>query len=158
MKTFLERMFAYDRWSNQQILGWLLTNPDYPEMRKIFVHLIAEYLPWLHLLRGEEVPADVDPEPDWSLSECREMLDEVMDALQSFVRNSTDESLQAIVRSPGPNHQVFGNTAAEVLTALLNHGEHHRGQLIYLIGQATGEYVPSVYMSYLRKLPAAAQA
>ena len=151
MENFFLEMFDYERWSNEQILNWLLAHPYHPEMVKVFAHLIAENLPWLYLLRGQYVPDDFDPEPNWSLEECRSRLSVVMEALQTFVASATQESLSKIVRSPGRNSVVFENTAGEILAHLLNHAEHHRGQIIGMIAQETGEYVPSVYMSYLRQ-------
>ena len=144
-------MFAFEQWSNEQVLNWLVANPDQPEMVKIFAHLIAEYQPWSYLLKGQEVPADFNPEPDWSLEECRLELETTMNTLQAFVASATESSLREIVASPGPKGVVIENTAQEILTGILNHGEHHRGQIVGMIAASTGEYVPSVYMSYLRR-------
>jgi uncharacterized damage-inducible protein DinB len=154
MRDHFRDMFAFERWANHQILTWLLQHPHHAEMRKIFAHIIAENLPWLYLLRGHHVPGSINPEPNWSLNECQRQLPTVMDALESFVQSSSNDTLKSIVRSPGANGVVFENTATEVLTGLLNHAEHHRGQLLWLIAKETGEYVPSLYLSYLRKVPA----
>lgn len=158
MRDHFREMFAFERWANYQILNWMLKHPQNVEMRKTFAHLIAENLPWLYLLRGHHVPAGINPEPDWSLEECQRQLPTVMDALESFVQSASEASLKASIRSPGPNGAVFENTATEILSGLLNHAEHHRGQLLWLIAKETGEYVPSLYMSYLRKVPSEERA
>ncbi len=150
MEKFFTEMFAFEAWANEQILNWLVTNPHQPEMIKIFAHLIAENLPWICLLRGEYVPDDITSEPNWTLDECRRKLPMVMDALQAFVANLDESSLAKIIVSPGPNGVMFENSVTEILTNLLNHSEHHRGQLVGMIHQKSGEYVPSLYMNYLR--------
>lgn len=153
MKEFLTEMFAYERWANEQILDWLVAHPNHPDLVRVFAHLMGENLPWLCLLRGEAVPEEITPEPNWSLDECRRKLPMVMDALQSFVASATEEALQNVVASPTPAGVVFEYTTQQILANLLIHGEHHRGQIVGMIAEKTGQYVPSVYMSYLRRKP-----
>ena len=157
MQTFMDEMVTFERWSNEKVLGWMETHSATPEMARIFAHLVADGLPWLRLMRGKAVPGDFDPEPLWSLAECRRQLDAAMDDLQAFVRATDDAGFAAVVRSPGPQGATIENTVAEVLTGMFNHAEHHRGQILMLIERETGEYVPSLYFSYLRREPVSAR-
>jgi uncharacterized damage-inducible protein DinB len=74
-----------------------------------------------------------------------------MDALTSFIATREQDDFNKVVCSPLPSGTMFENTLAEVLTHLLNHAEHHRGQMLMIIAKETGEYVPSLYMSFLRR-------
>lgn len=151
MKRYFEEMFAFEGWANESLLAWMEAHEEIPEATRVFAHTVAENHPWLHLMRGEAVPQGVHPEPDWSLAECRAQLGPTMDALASFVVSREEADFGGIVRSETPTGIVFENTLTELLTHLLNHAEHHRGQILWLIAKETGEYVPSLYMPYLRR-------
>lgn len=150
MKRYFEEMVTFDRWANEQLLSWMERHPENPELTRIFAHVVAENQPWLHVLRGEVVPEDVHPEPDWTLAQCRANFAPTMDALAAYVASLDDASFSNIVRSSSPAGMTFENTVLQVLTNLLGHAEHHRGQMVATIGGETGEYVPTVYMSWLR--------
>jgi len=150
MKSYFEEMTAFNRWANEGLLAWMESHPENQELTPVFAHLIAENIPWLHVMRGEMVPADVDPEPNWELAECRANFGPVMDALTAFVGSLEEEDFSNIVRSHSPAGITFEHSITQVLTNLLGHAEHHRGEIVSLIAKETGEYVPTVYMSYLR--------
>lgn len=153
MKTYFEEMARYDRWANERLLTWMEARPENAELTQTFSHLVAENDPWLYLLRGETVPSDVNPEPAWSLAECRKNLGPTMDAIASYVAAADDDSFSAKVSSRSPAGHTFENSALEVLTNMLGHSEHHRGQMVAAIARDFGEYVPTAYMSYLRCRP-----
>jgi len=150
MKSYFAEMAAFDRWANEGLLAWMESHPEDPERTRAFAHLIADSIPWLYVLRGELVPADVDPEPDWTLAECRANFGRVMDDLAAFVASLDEGDFGSVVRSTTPAGTTFEHSFTQVLTNLLGHSEHHRGQIVSLIMKETGEYVPTVYMSYLR--------
>lgn len=151
MKAYFVEMFAFERWANESLLDWMEAHAEIPEVTRVFAHTIAENHPWLYLMRGEDVPPEVHPEPDWTLAECRAQLGLTMDALAFFVASREEADFASMVLSVTPSGKVFENTLTEVLTHLLNHAEHHRGQILWIIAKATGEYVPSLYMPYLRR-------
>jgi len=150
LKTYLEEMTRFDRWANERLLNWMESRPEDLELTQVYAHILGENLPWLHLLRGESVPEDVRSEPDWSLAECRENFAPTMDALSDYLAGLSEEELANSVSSSSPAGHTFQNTVLEVLTNLLAHAEHHRGQIVASIAKKTGEYIPTVYMSYLR--------
>jgi len=150
LKGHFERMVAYDRWANESVLGWMESHAEMPLLTRTFAHLVAENVPWLHILREEPVPLDINPEPDWTLAECRTHFAPTMDALASFVDACADADFGKVVRSSNPAGLVFEHTISEVLANLLSHSEHHRGQIVAEVAKTTGDYVPSLYMSYLR--------
>ena len=151
MESYFDEMADFERWANDQIMSWMETHAPTPEMVRIFAHLVADGTPWLYLLQGEAVPANFNPEPEWTLAECRQRLDLSMNALQAVIRRTDEAGLTTIVRSPGPRGTIIENTVAEILTGMFNHAEHHRGQILLLIGLETGDYVPSLYFNYLRR-------
>ena len=150
MKSYFEEMTEFDRWANEGLLAWMESRPENPELTRVFAHLIAENIPWLHVMRGEIVPEGVHPEPDWTLAECRANFGPVMDALAAFVGSLDEKEFGNIVRLSSPAGITFEHSLTHVLTNLLGHAEHHRDQIVSVIAKETGEYVPTVYMSYLR--------
>jgi len=150
LQKYFSEMVAFDRWANEAVLNWLETHPEDTEMTRIFAHLIAENHPWLYVLRGADVPPEVNPQPNWTLAECRAQFGPTMDDLASFVADLDEPGFATVVHSSNPAGVIFENTTMEVLTNLLVHAEHHRGQIVSIIAKETGDYVPTVYMSYLR--------
>lgn len=150
MKNYFLDLLEFEKWANESVLAWMESHPENPEMVKTFAHLIAENHPWTYLLRAEQVPNDVNPVPNWTRAECRANLEPTINALIAFVQSC--ENFDRAIQSPGRDGVIFENSVTEILTALLNHAEHHRGQILWMIEKETGEYVPSLYMSYLRKV------
>ena len=156
MKLYFVEMFRYERWANARILAYLQAEPTRDQaMGSIFRHLVADALPWLHVLRGDGVPATVirsmTESPHWPLDMCRTELEAFQDALDMHLETLTEADFATVLTSEGPRGSQFHNTVAEVLTHLLSHGQHHRGQIELLAEQELGDYLATSYMPYLRQ-------
>lgn len=148
---WLRGLFEYEDWANARVLVFLEGRPDDRRLLDIFGHLIAESLPWLCLLRGEPVPEALECAPHWSVGDCRANLASVQARLSLTLDRLAEGDLDAPVASPEPAGRTFSNTVIEVLTHLLTHGQHHRGQIEGIAEHETGTYLATSYMPYLRQ-------
>ena len=151
LNAYFRDMFSYERWANEKMLGYLGDHPDNERLLGIFGHLIAEMVPWLCLLKGKEVPAAFDCSPSWTVTECRTRFDALQSEAEDFLASLPEGALTGIVYSPGPSGKMIENTVSEILTHLLSHGQHHRGQMEMIIDFETRQYFPTSYMPYLRQ-------
>lgn len=151
LNTYFRDMFGYERWANEKMLGYLGDHPDNERLLETFGHLIAEMVPWLCLLRGEEVPASFDCSPSWTVTECGTRFDALQSETEDFVAALLEDGLTGIVSSPGAGGKIVENTVSEIPTHLLSHAQHHRGQMEMIIQDKTGQYFPTSYMPYLRQ-------
>ena len=150
MKSYFIDIMQYERWANTRLFNYLKKNGDHDEIRRIFSHLLADMVPWVYLMQGEQVPAEIDCEPDWPLSECKTSLERIHDSLNTILSNSADDLLE-IVESPGKNGMVFSNTRVEVFTHLAAHSQHHRGQIGYIIETELRDNCSMAFMRFLRQ-------
>lgn len=150
MVDYFRQMFAYQDWANDKLLAYLQEHPD-EQLLTMFAHIIADATPWLLLVQGRPIPSDIDFSPNWSLEECRTHLTQYQAETKAFIENLTDEGLNRVMSSPGANGATFENTVAEVLTSILLHGQHHRGQMEWIIEQKTGEHLNTFYLPFLRQ-------
>ncbi len=151
LNGYFRDMFGYERWANERMLVYLGNPPENERLLKIFGHLIAEMVPWLCLLKGKDVPILFDCSPSWTVTECGIRFDTLQSETEDFVASLPEDGLTGVVYSPGAGGKMIENTISEILTHLLSHGQHHRGQMEMIIQNETGQYFPTSYMPYLRQ-------
>jgi len=145
-------MCEYEAWANEKIFTYI-TSADAPEpVAGIFNHLIADITAWILLLTGRTVPDDLDLSPSWNVEQCRRYLSLMMEELRVFVDGLSDVDFDNMVVSHAPNGRRFENTVSEILTQILSHGQHHRGQIEWIVEREKGEYLGTSYMPYVRLL------
>ena len=132
MHAYFVHMFEYETWANDKTLAYVTSGRAPEPVVGIFNHLIADITPWIHLLASRPVPDDLDFSPSWSQDECRRFLKLTMEEITVFVAGLTESDYGRVVTSFTPNGGQFDNTVAEVLTQILSHGQHHRGQIEYV--------------------------
>ena len=154
IRDYFVRMFDYEDWANQRMLAYLASGRAPVTAPGIFNHLIADNMPWICLLTGRPVPTDVDFFPGWSIDECRRFLFLTMEELKTYVAGLAESEFGDVIESTTLNGRRFENTVSEILTQILSHGQHHRGQIEWIAEQETGEYLGTSYMPYVRQLTA----
>ncbi|MCW3062352.1 MAG: DinB family protein [Capsulimonas sp.] len=148
---YFRHMFEYEEWANRQIVSFLSTNAVPADVVMIFGHLIADMQPWIYLLNGHDVPESIDCSPEWSLEECRMHLQSNTEALRAIFMELEDADLSKSITSHAPNGRTFQNTVSEILTQILSHGQHHRGQIEWIVEREMGQYLATSYMPFLRQ-------
>lgn len=148
---YFRHMFEYEECANRQIVSFLSTNTVPSEVVTIFGHLIADMQPWVYLMNGHGVPENIDCSPQWSLEECRSHLQSSTEVLRAIVMELEDADFSKSITSYAPNGRMFQNTVSEILTQILSHGQHHRGQIEWIVEREMGQYLATSYMPFLRQ-------
>lgn len=150
LSEYFVHMFEYETWANQIVLDYLRTGraPDY--VLPVFNHLIADITPFSLQLANQPVPDDLDCSPNWSLEECAEHLPKIMGNILTRVKSLEERDFDTVLVSHAPNGREFRDTISAILTEILAHGQHHRGQIEWIVERETGEYLGTIYMRYAR--------
>src|SRR3569833_927695 len=152
LSDYFVHMVEYEAWANEKMFAYVTSGRAPDSVAGIFNHLIADMTPWIHLLTERPVPVVFDVSPSWSLEECHRFLTLTMEELKVFVDGLIDVDCERVIVSQGPNARRYENTVSEILTQILSHGQHHRGQIEWIVERETGEYLGTSYMPYVRLL------
>jgi uncharacterized damage-inducible protein DinB len=150
--TLLEQMrknFEYDHWANTHYLQALLDMSAPPEKAiKLLAHMVFAKDVWLARLLKEDLSRFKDPNPNYTLVECREKLEALHQKWNGYLTSLSPEGLIGVFTAPNTQGKVSEHRVQNVLIHVVNHATHHRGQLATLVHQAGGKRPGTDYISY----------
>lgn len=132
MQEHLINLFQYNNWANRRVFAALPEVVDRdPSILVLFSHVIMVEKLWLGRISGSrQAPALWDPIPLPELWHCLNGSAQLwLDYLQKADADELERSV-AYVNTKGVAYQ---NRVAEIAIHLVNHGSHHRGQILLLI-------------------------
>lgn len=138
MIDYLQKLFAYEAWANQETLS-SLRRAEQPPARAVEVmgHLVAAQVLWLGRLRGEL--ANVAVWPELGLGDCAAQLEQLATAWDEFVSELSTESLRSQFSYKTSKGEPWSSRVDEILFHVLLHGSYHRGQIATLLGRDEGQ-------------------
>jgi len=143
------RLLEYDRWANALALRVLMEGTAPPRAVRWMGHIIgAEHL-WLARLRQEPPNMSVWPEID--LYGCEARLAELDQLWPEFLANLEEEDLEdgrAYRNSVG---EFWTSTVGDILTHVVMHSTHHRGQIASAVREAGGAPAYTDYIHAVRQ-------
>jgi len=123
----LRRLFAYEGWANRRTLAALAAAAAPPPAAlSRMAHLVGAGRLWLGRLLGEP-PAVVWPALD--LAACHAGWDELELRWQAYLAALTPPALAATVPYVNSKGEPWSSRVGDVLTHVVLHGAHHRGQI-----------------------------
>lgn len=146
------RLFAYDAWASHRIaeaVGELPAEEARAAAVRLFAHLIASQHVWLRRLRGRSLDG-LAIWPDDTLADAREAAERAQQGWAGYLSALAPEALDAPVTYQNSKGMVFQSTPREVMTHVVNHGTHHRGQIMLLLRQAGATPPPADYIVFCR--------
>jgi uncharacterized damage-inducible protein DinB len=134
----LERMVAYDRWANGEALASLERMPSPPpDGVRLLAHVVGAQAGWLRRLG---VPNDfAGPWAEADLAALREAWSTALPALwEALWRDpgASDPAREVSYRTT--KGEAFRSTVADILTHVVIHGAHHRGQIARCVREGSG--------------------
>lgn len=124
----LKHLLHYTRWANSMILEDLLEHGQTPTRAVTwFAHILAAEHLWLDRLTG--APQRHVVWPDWKVYECDEQFKILERRWASYLESLSDADLDRIVTYTNTQGDPFTNTVREILTHIVLHAPHHRGQI-----------------------------
>jgi uncharacterized damage-inducible protein DinB len=125
---YLQRLFAYDAWANQEEVD-SLQKVGTPPVRavQLLAHIVAAQRLWWSRLHGEAAPVPVWP--DWTLEECATQLVEQGRRWRDYLRGLTVADLARTVTYTNSLGEPWSNRVEDILRHVALHGAYHRGQI-----------------------------
>ena len=151
-KTPLRRLFAYDLWANNRVLGALEVlaplNASDP-LAKLVSHIIAAQEIWLariqgHSLSGLATWPEMDPET-WP--ERLRALNEAWGRLLE----TWEAGFDALIVYRDTKGHAFETMLHEILLHVIIHGQHHRAQIASSLRQNGHTPPPTDFIFFTRE-------
>jgi len=154
----LKRYASYNRWANEQFIGWFQgvsdeimkqeVNSSFPSLYLTLLHIWDAEYGWLNTVLGEPWGTPPGRNFEGSMNELFTGFLETSTAFETAVNRLDAEDFQ--IRRPD---QETGTRLDDIILHLFNHSTFHRGQLI-TIGRQVGLTQPprSDYIYYVRQM------
>src|SRR5689334_7739729 len=118
----LIRLYRYDDWANREEVE-RLRSVDSPGALRLLGHIIGAQWLWITRIRGEDAKMTVWPE--LTLDQCAAELDSLRDAWAGILRSD----LARKITYRNSKGESWSSPVDDVLTHVVMHGSHHRGQM-----------------------------
>jgi uncharacterized damage-inducible protein DinB len=150
MSLPLADLYQYDAWANRRVLESLKPPETPPRAVELFAHILAAQEIWLARLAGID-SSQIDVWPKLNLTDCEEGQRRLERALAEYVRNLSEEALDQPVDYRTKAGKDYRNTRRQILTHVVFHGQHHRGQIAACLREAGIAPVPTDLIAHLRE-------
>lgn len=148
--SYFSDLFDYDSSVNRQLLNRLSGLSSVEEKTQdIFAHLLSAKKVWIKRLNGEDL-SGVVIWPDLQWNECEVLIKENEEAYRSFLSEKTEDDLKAKLYYQNSKGTDFQTPIQDILSHVLIHGSHHRGQIAKAIREAGAEPINTDYITYVR--------
>ena len=147
MKEHYTRLFEYNLWANDKFSEVLRTNPfENPKILKFISHISNAQSIWLSRLKKEDSTVGVWDE--YHLKEALELLSSSSKAWLDFIYS--EDLKPDNIHYKNSKGQGFESHVSDVLTHVVNHGTHHRGQIALMLREEDIDPPASDFIFYTR--------
>lgn len=150
MKAHITEMFHYNEWANNRIFNFLaeIENPP-AKVFSLISHVIAAQRIWLGRIKQENV-SHINVWEEHPLDELKFLSSESTKNWLNYMDSIEDNTLTRLVMYKNIKGDLFENNLRELLPHVINHGTHHRSQILLLFRQ-NGITPPQLdYIFYVR--------
>jgi uncharacterized damage-inducible protein DinB len=134
MALTFERLFAFDRWANRELLRALRAAGAQPRALELTAHLIAAELLWLARIDGRTSSLPVWPQ--LTFEQCETHLAGLERSIDTLLSGLTAERLAQPIRYTNSKGERWTSTIEDILIHLVTHSTYHRGQIASVLRQA----------------------
>ncbi len=151
LRDYCLKLFRYNEWANQQVLEAVAqTNAQPRPMLNLLGHIAATQEIWLaRILNTESQHQPIWPEYD--LDSIREKLAEGSEEWSAFIETMNDEHFKEEHQYTNSKGKLFKTTLEDVVLHVVNHGTHHRAQLVKMLRDQGEEPPVTDYIFYTRE-------
>lgn len=147
--SYGERLFEYDWWANQQMLGALKALPNPPaQCLRLMSHIVAAEELWYARVVEPERRPPVWPER--TLAECEKALETVHQQWRAYLQGAARSRFTEKIAYRNSKGVHYLSTVEEILTHVVMHGGYHRGQMALLLRQHGIDPPLTDYIAYWR--------
>lgn len=135
MSAEIADLLRYEAWANQRVVESLRQSQTPPRAVELFAHVLGAQEVWLSRLAGLD-SSGVDVWPTLTVAECEQRQRRLERTLSDYLRMLSPESLDQPLDYRTTSGKEFRNTPRQILTHLVFHGQHHRGQIAACLREA----------------------
>jgi len=129
------RELSFDDWANREVLRHLQRESQPPaSCVRWLAHVLGAQCEWLARLRGEKSPLPVWP--SLTLDELELELGRLQRAWSEFLSTLDPDAWTRSITYVNSKGQSWSSRVEDVLTHVLLHGAHHRGQIACALREA----------------------
>ena len=122
------RLFAYDGWANQEVLTNLrATRTQLPQALKLMSHIFAAERLWMERL--EQKPQTFPVWPEFTAEECERQASELPVLWKNIWPPAAKPNWPGPSAYQNSQGETFSSRKDDILTHLITHSSHHRGQV-----------------------------
>ena len=127
-REYLIRLFAYDAWANQEVVGALQAAPSSPPRAlKFLAHILASERLWLERVNQQKQTFPVWPE--FTLEDCKKQATELPLLWNNYLEASAEPDLVSSVSYKNTKGEIWSSRNDDILMHVIMHSAYHRGQI-----------------------------
>ena len=138
-RNHFHRQADYQLWANQVLFDSLARlQPEalhtdaglfFRSIHRTVDHMLVVLRLWAARLRGEDLPVDLHSvaEPQWG--DLKHTLQHELRQFRHWLAQQPDSAFERTVRYTRTGGEVHHSSASDILTHLMTHFAHHRGQV-----------------------------
>ncbi|MEC7754424.1 MAG: DinB family protein [Bacteroidota bacterium] len=147
MKERFTRLFEYNLWANGQLAESLRVNPiENDKVFKLTSHLANAQVIWLDRVQRQSSTVGVWDE--YSQKETLELLERSSQDWLDFLYSAED--LEKVIEYKNSKGQTYESRIEDILNHVVNHGTHHRAQVMLLLRQENIDPPSLDFIFYVR--------
>jgi len=146
MQAYFKQLFEYDKWASDLLMDKFERQfPQNPRIYELFSHLISTQRIWLDRILG--IPQSVERFKDRLPDEMKEDLENYHRSWMEFIEQLQPGDFDRIISYVHPNGTPYNERLVDIMAHVVNHGTHHRGNLVILMKEE-GFVVPTLDMIF----------
>lgn len=150
MKSYFLKLYQYNAWSNNRVLGVLQKqNVGDEKILTVMGHVVAAQFLWLHRIKGLP-PAPVKLWGEYTLPQLATMAEEAGKLWLEFIE--VTENFNRDLEYINYVGEPYITNVEMIMIHLVNHCSYHRGQIATLLRQNGFEPINTDFITYDRVL------
>lgn len=148
MKKYFLKLYQYNAWANQRVLGALKKQRVHDEkVLSLMGHIVAAQFLWLHRIKGLP-PPDLKLWDNYDLENLATLAEGANTQWLEFVENTEDFNREMSYKNY--TGDPYTNNVEMIMIHLVNHSSYHRAQIAMLLRQEGFEPVNTDFITYDR--------
>ncbi len=156
MSQRIKLLFRYDDWANRRVIESLrLLGPESDGEGKDLAirwmgHIFVAQRLWLGRLKSEPPPTAPKLFPRHSLDELESHVNEMKVKWDEWLGALTDAKGLSTLSYQTTEGKTFESQIKDILTHVINHGTHHRGQIASKVRELGGKPASTDFIVFTR--------
>jgi uncharacterized damage-inducible protein DinB len=142
MKDYFKQLFQYDKWANECLLDKFEHQfPLNQRIYELFSHMLSAERVWLDRVLG--LPQSVAVWAERLPEEIKEDTENYNAGWLDFIDSLAPDDFEKNVHYVNSQGNAFDMRLVDIITHVINHGTHHRGNIIILMKEE-GYVLPDI--------------